>query len=448
MTERELQDAIEILPQRFYWCALHSVPRSTENTHYFSIDHDLVYEPFFADFGPLNMGMMYRYCLTVAKKLSDPMMSSKRIVHYCSTDPHKRANAAFLVGVFLIVHLKRSADDAFRPFVGVYPPFLPYRDATYGVCTYHCSIFDCLKGLEWGIKLGWFDYETFNLEQFQHYERVENGDLNWIIPNKYVAFSGPSSTNTDEDGYHTLTPEDYVPIFKKIGVSTVVRLNKKQYEKQRFTSQGIRHVDLYFLDGSCPSREILHKFLEISEMEQGALAVHCKAGLGRTGTLIGAYAIKHYRFPAAYWIGWNRMCRPGSVLGPQQHFLCEIQHELVQLGISQKRLKAASQVLNLEALRIKEKENENKERENEIKEREREKHTPPVASKGWVDSKNDYNKENGMSIEEQRIRQHGDMGQGERLTAAKRLGGSSTTHKTSTAGANSPFGAVFARRFH
>lgn len=47
------------------------------------------------------------------------------------------------------------------------------------------------------------------------------------------------------------------------------------------------------------------------------------AGLGRTGTLIACYIMKHYKFTAAECIAWLRICRPGSVIGPQQNWLEE-----------------------------------------------------------------------------------------------------------------------------
>eukprot|EP01015_Nassula_variabilis_P018275 TRINITY_DN2971_c0_g2_i3.p1 TRINITY_DN2971_c0_g2~~TRINITY_DN2971_c0_g2_i3.p1 ORF type:complete len:162 (+),score=53.92 TRINITY_DN2971_c0_g2_i3:62-547(+) len=87
-------------------------------------------------------------------------------------------------------------------------------------------------------------------------------------------------------------------------------------------------------DGSCPPDELILKFLELTEKEKGAVAVHCKAGLGRTGTMICAYAMKHYHFPAAAWVGWNRIARPGSILGPQQQFINEKQNWLFKLGES------------------------------------------------------------------------------------------------------------------
>lgn len=114
-----------------------------------------------------------------------------------------------------------------------------------------------------------------------------------------------------------------MPIFKKLGVTTVVRLNNKTYESNDFVKKGINHKELYFPDGSVPSMEIVHSFLDLAEKEKGSLAVHCKAGLGRTGTLIACYAMKHYYFPAAAFIGWIRIARPGSILGPQQNYLIE-----------------------------------------------------------------------------------------------------------------------------
>jgi len=80
---------------------------------------------------------------------------------------------------------------------------------------------------------------------------------------------------------------------------------------------------LIFPDGTPPPIDIVDKFLDLVENEPGAVAVHCKAGLGRTGSLIACYAMKHYRFSAPDFIAWIRIARPGSILGPQQHFLIE-----------------------------------------------------------------------------------------------------------------------------
>lgn len=74
------------------------------------------------------------------------------------------------------------------------------------------------------------------------------------------------------------------------------------------------------------------KFLQIAETSRGAIAVHCKAGLGRTGSLIGAYIIKHFRFTAREAIAWMRICRPGSVIGQQQGWLEKIELWLWRQG--------------------------------------------------------------------------------------------------------------------
>jgi cell division cycle 14 len=154
-------------------------------------------------------------------------------------------------------------------------------------------------------------------------KKVENGDLNWVLPGKFLAFCGPHAKSKIENGYPLHAPEAYMTYFRKNNVKCIVRLNKKIYDAKRFIDAGFQHCDLFFTDGSTPSDAIVRKFIEISENCDGALAVHCKAGLGRTGTLIACYIMKHFKFTAAEIIAWLRICRPGSVIGPQQNFLEE-----------------------------------------------------------------------------------------------------------------------------
>ena len=195
------------------------------------------------------------------------------------------------------------------------------------------TVLDCLKGLHKARACNFFDFDTFDLNEYEHFEAVEHGDLNWLVYGRFFAFAGPHDAHRNpHTGYETLAPEDYVPYFKSRNISLIVRLNKPYYDRQKFLKNGIDHVDMYYLDGSNPPIKILRKFLEVCEQTTGAIGVHCKAGLGRTGTCIGCYCMKHHKFTAAEIIAWFRICRPGSVIGPQQHFMQEMERVLWQEG--------------------------------------------------------------------------------------------------------------------
>lgn len=86
-----------------------------------------------------------------------------------------------------------------------------------------------------------------------------------------------------------------------------------------FEKSNIKVYDLEFPDGSCPSDSIVRQFVElIRKHESAGVAVHCRAGLGRTGTLIALYLMqKHSIRDTKALIAWMRLCRPGMVVGDQ-----------------------------------------------------------------------------------------------------------------------------------
>ena len=82
---------------------------------------------------------------------------------------------------------------------------------------------------------------------------------------------------------------------------------------------------MIFDDGTCPTLPMVNEFVKIAHemitVKKKAIAVHCKAGLGRTGCFIGAYLIYRYGFTANEIIAYLRFMRPGMVIGLQQHWL-------------------------------------------------------------------------------------------------------------------------------
>jgi cell division cycle 14 len=234
-----------------------------------------------------------------------------------------RTNCAFLLAAFMMIELKYTPEQAWLPFSKIGSgAFATFRDATYCEQDYHLTIKACLEGLYKAMQCGWYNPVNFDSGAYQYLDAPDKADMHIVSP-KFVAFKGPSDARRNSlTEAPTFTPRHYSEVFRDEGVTAVVRLNEPTtYKKERFEREGFRHYDLYFDDCTVPSREIVDKFFSIAEQEEGKVAVHCRAGLGRTGTLIAIYFMKHYGWTASECIGWLRIVRPGSIIGPQQQYL-------------------------------------------------------------------------------------------------------------------------------
>jgi hypothetical protein len=56
--------------------------------------------------------LRYRYCKLLKAILDDPQLAGMKILHYTSTDPRKRANAAYLMSCFLVMMCRKSAGSS------------------------------------------------------------------------------------------------------------------------------------------------------------------------------------------------------------------------------------------------------------------------------------------------------------------------------------------------
>ena len=72
-----------------------------------------------------------------------------------------------------MVHLRRTAEESYRPLVaGQNPPFVPFRDASIGPASYHLTLLDCLQGFSKALMHRFYNPEKFDLEDYEHHEKV------------------------------------------------------------------------------------------------------------------------------------------------------------------------------------------------------------------------------------------------------------------------------------
>jgi cell division cycle 14 len=197
---------------------------------------------------------------------------------------------------------RRPPWEAFHPVAEL--ELMPFRDAGRGPSDFHLSIQDCLWGMWKAMQNGLCDMNEFAVDEYEFYEKVENGDWNWLTPG-FIAFASPvdpawvkaaKERRAAAEGEGVRVPDgpatsglqrklpapflNCLDYFGKRNVRLVVRLNTELYDRQTFLDAGIEHVDLYFDDGTNPTDEITRTFIDLADeviSAGGAVAVHVRA---------------------------------------------------------------------------------------------------------------------------------------------------------------------------
>jgi atypical dual specificity phosphatase len=124
-------------------------------------------------------------------------------------------------------------------------------------------------------------------------------NFSWLIPGKLAGSMGPVS-------------RDQLRYLKAQGVGALVRMEPRTVSGEEV---GLADMAEYVVDFSAPSLEQVGRIVAFidAQLEGGvAVDVSCRAGMGRTGTVLACYLV-HTGHTAEEAIGRVRRLRPGSV---------------------------------------------------------------------------------------------------------------------------------------
>lgn len=276
--------------------------------------------------GPSNIAHIAQFVQLVGALLA----REERMVCVCTArEGGQRSNAVLLVGCYLMFKEGMGWKTAARRLKPLSPYVSRYTTEGRTASEAHgtLGIIQCLKALFRFTELGLLSIGSIDLDEYYRRECPLNGDMTWIIPRQILALAGPT-----EGTYELHQLADYC---REHGVTAVVRLNRTGYcgrQLEQLSGHALKHYDILVPDGGTPTISQVMRFIHLCQAviqeKRAAIAVHCRAGLGRTGTMIACWLMWSYGVTAVEATAFLRVMRPGSILEDQPLFLHEIQGQM------------------------------------------------------------------------------------------------------------------------